>query len=350
MNNNLYNIDSKFRNKTSFPNSENFIFNKMEQIIGTDKIIEPFNEKNVIEIKISSLELPNTIYYITPSRGNITLTFGGAVTIDSGSYTIYELINHLNDLATSGSLAGLTFSYIATLSKVQISNLSATNLEFPSSGTDYPSLGDILGFTSTVIAGTIEQNGNNVIINPQQSYLFLRINDFGNIINKNNRYIGKIILNNYVSRSSEQSSSMNIDILTNQYKLITNIIKFDQPIDIPQLSISLEDEYGNLMSLNGGEWSFTLETTVINNTILKNYTEIKFYNDEVMDRILKAKMLSYYQKQIPDNENNSMASVYSSNIINLNNIQEYSALGNSNNYNPLYSYFKEDNFKKDNME
>lgn len=350
MNNNLYNIDSKFRNKTSFPNSENFIFNKMEQIIGTDKIIEPFNEKNVIEMKISSLELPNTIYYISPSRGNNTLTFGGAITINSGSYTIYELVNYLNDLATTGTLAGLTFSYIATLSKIQISNLSITDLEFPVSGTNYASLGEILGFTTSVLAGVANQTGTNVIINPQQSYLFLRINNFGNIINKNNRYVGKIILNNNISKSSEVSSSMNIDILTNQYKLITNIIKFDQPIDIPQLSISLEDEYGNIMSLNGGDWSFTLETTVINNTILKNYTEIKFYNDEVMDRILKAKMLSYYQKHIPDNENNSMTSVYSANIVSLNNIQEYTAYGNANNYNPLYSYFKEDNFKKDNME
>lgn len=349
MNNNLYNIDSKFRNKTSFPNSENFIFNKMEQIIGTDKIIEPFNEKNVIEIKISSLELPNTIYYISTTRINNTLNFGGTVTINNGSYTIYELINHLNDLATVGTLAGLTFSYIATLSKVQISNTSGTNLLFPASGTDYPSLGEILGFTTSVLAGAINQTGSNVIINPQQQYLFLRINNFGNIINKNNRYIGKIILNNYISRSSEQSSSMNIDMLTNQYKLITNVIKFDQPTDIPQLSISLEDEYGSIMSLNGGEWSFTLETTVINNTILKNYTEIKFYNDEVMDRILKAKMLSYYQKHIPDSDNNSMISAYSSNIINLNNIHEYSSLKESN-YNGLYSYFKEDNFKKDNME
>ncbi len=350
MNNNLYNIDSKFRNKNSFPNSENFVFNKMEQIIGTDKIIEPFNEKNVIEMKISSLELPNTIYYISSSRGNNKLNFGGAVTINNGSYTIYELINHLNDLATAGTLAGLTFIYISTLSKVQITNASGTNLVFSSSGTDYPSLGDILGFTSSVLAGATNQNGTNVIINPQQSYLFLKINNFGNIINKNNRYIGKIILNNYTSKSNEQSLGVNIDISTNNYKLITNVIKFDQPIDIPQLTISLEDEYGNLMSLNNGEWSFTLETTVINNTILKNYTEIKFYNDEVMDRILKAKMLSYYQKQIPDSENNSMASVYSENIVNLNNIQEYSALGNANNYNPLYSYFKEDNFKKDEID
>ena len=351
MNNNLYNIDSKFRNKTSFPNSEKFVYNKIEQIIEGSNVIEPFNEKNVIEMKISSLELPNTIYYISTLRGNNTLDYGGNIIIEDGSYTIYELLDYINNLLLT-IFTGISFEYVPKLSKVKISNNSATDLLFPSSGTDYPSLGEILGFSSSVLAGSINQVGEKVIINPQQQYLFIKINDFGNVFNKNNRYVGKIILNNYNSISSEQSGGNNINILSNQYKLITNVIKFDQPIDIPQLSISLEDEYGNLMSLNGGEWSFTLETTVITNTILKNYNQIKFYNDEVMDRILKAKMLSYYQKEIPDVDNNLMTGAYSGNIINLNNIQEFTAEGNSNNYasnnyTPLYSYFKDANFKVD---
>jgi len=340
MNNNLYNIDSKFRNKTSYSNSASFVFNRMEQTVGVNNVVEPFNEKNVIEMKISSLELPNTIYYISASRGNNTLTFGATVTIDSGSYTIYELVNHLNALATAGTLAGLTFRYEQTISKIIITNGNSINLLFPASGTDYPSLGDILGFTSSVLGGVANQTGNKVITNPQQSYLFLRINDFGNIINKNRRYVGKIILNNTISKSSEQSGGVNIDILTNQYKLITNTIKFDQPTDIPQLTISLEDEYGNLINLNGSEWSFTLETTIITNTILKNYNEIKFYNDEVMDRILKARMLTYYEKQIPTESTSTLTSTYSSNIVNLNNVQEFTPMGNRNNYSPSYSYFK----------
>ncbi len=59
-----YNIDSKFRNTTTYPNSSDFVYNRMDQTVGTSIVIEPFNEKNVIEMRILSLELSNTIYYI----------------------------------------------------------------------------------------------------------------------------------------------------------------------------------------------------------------------------------------------------------------------------------------------
>jgi hypothetical protein len=60
-----------------------------------------------------------------------------------------------------------------------------------------------------------------------------------------------------------------------------------------------------------------------------------------MDRILKAKMLSYYDKQADQKTNSTLTSTYSSNITNLNNIQEYTPFGSANNYSPSYSYFKE---------
>jgi hypothetical protein len=339
MNNNLYNIDSKFRNKTSFPNSANFVYNRMDQIVGTSNVIEPFNEKNVIEMKILSLELPNTIYFISNSRGNNKIKIGATdYTLTDGSYGKYSLIELLNTL-----LANVIFLYNNTTDKVSVTNNTGGNLvfTFTSSGTEYPSLGQLLGFSSPITINTGTSSiGTNVMTNPQQSYIFLRINDFGNIINKNRRYVGKIILDNNISISNEKTAGINVNILTNQFKLITNSVKFDQPTDINQLSISLEDEYGNLINLNNGEWSFTLETVVITNTILKNYSEIRFYSDEAMDRILKAKMLSYYEKQVDDKTNLSLTSSYSTNITNLNNVQEYTPLGSQANYSPSYSYFK----------
>ncbi len=340
MNNNLYNIDSKFRNTTSYPDSANFVFNKMQQTVGTNNVIEPFNEKNVIEMRILSLELPNTIYYITSTRGNNTINIGGVdKTIADGSYTENELATVLSALVSN-----VTFTYNNITGKMTISNTTGGNITivFTASGTDYPSLGSIIGFTTNVtIATGNSSTGTNIVSEPSQSYFFLRINDFGNIINKNRRYVSKIILENVKSVSNEKTGGVNINILSNQYKLISNVIKFDQPTNIQSLNISLEDEYGNIIGLNGIDWSFTLETIVITNTILKNYNEIRFYNDEVMDLVLKAKMLSYYEKQVDNTTNSTLTSSYSSNITNLNNIQEYTPLGSRNNYSPSYSYFKE---------
>lgn len=328
-----YNIDSKFRNIISYPNSSNFVFNKVDELIDGTYNIEPFNEKNVIEMKLSSLELPNTIYYILSSRGNNILKLGITdIIVPNGFYTKQELVDYLD--LTFDTL-GVDVSYSSTTCKVTFINNSGFSITFPSSGTSYFSLGQILGFltTDTILTATTI-TATNTMRDPQMAYFFLRINDFGNIINKNRRYVSKILTDNQSRYNAYNQETI--------IKLMNNIIKFDQPTDINRLNISLEDEFGNNIDLNGNDWSFTLEITVITNTILKNYTEIKFYSEEVMDRILKAKMLSYYEKQVDNKTNSTLTSNYSSNITNLNNIQEYTPFGSKNNYSPSYSYFKND--------
>ena len=327
-----YNIDSKFRNITSYPNSSDFVFNRVDELIAGSYNIEPFNEKNVIEMKLSSLEIPNTIYYILASRGNNTLIVGATnIVVPSGSYTKKELVDYLDTALTTSSI---DITYSSTTGKVTIVNNSGSSITFPASGTNYYSLGQILGYlsTDTIVTGSTAI-ATNTMRDPQIAYFFLRINDFGNIINRNRRYVSKILTD-----SQSRYNSYNQETFI---KLMNNVIKFDQPTDIVNLKIGLEDEYGNNISLNGNDWSFTLELTVITNTILKNFEEIKFYSEEVMDRILKAKMLAYYDKQADQKTNSTLTSTYSSNITNLNNIQEYTPSGNANNYSPSYSYYRQ---------
>jgi len=327
-----YNIDSKFRNTSSYPNSSDFVFNRVDENIGGSITVEPFNEKNVIEMKLSSLEIPNTMYYITTTRINNTIKLGATdIIVPNGSYTKQELVTYLDTFLTA---SGVDVAYSSTTGKVTIVNNSGSSITFPASGTSYYSLGQILGFltTTTILTGTTVV-GTNTMKDPQFAYFFLRINDFGNIINKNRRYVSKILTD-----SQSRYNSYNQETFI---KLMNNVIKFDQPTDIVNLKISLEDEFGNNVSLNGNDWSFTLETSVITNTILKNYEEIRFYSEEVMDRILKSKMLAYYEKQVPEKTNSALTSNYSSNLVNLNNIQEYTSNGSSNNYSPSYSYFRQ---------
>ncbi len=332
MDNRIYNIDSKFRNINSYPNSNNFVFNKMDGVNpdGLTYTVEPFNEKNVIEMKISSLELPNVVYYIQSTKGNNTIEFNGVnIVVPDGSYTKAELTSYLQT-----NMLGVNVSISSTTNKVTITNNGVGPITFPASGTSYLSLGEVLGYliTDTIPNAGGVLTGTNAMIDPQIKYFFLKINDYGNIINKNRRYVSKI-----VTDSQSRFDDINQETFI---KIIGNNIKFEQPIDIPKLQISLEDEYGNLVSLNGTDWSFSLEVVIITNTILKNYNEVRFYSDEVMDRILKAKMLSYYQKQVDPIDNNTITNKYNSNLVNLNNYQEYSSSGSRNNYAPNYSFFK----------
>ena len=227
----IYNIDSRTRNTATFPSSNNFTYNTMDAIVNTNvnsvitpvRVVEPFNEKNVIEINILSIELPTTIIF------------------------------------------------------------------------------------------------------PDPTYFFLKINDYGNIINRKTRYVAKIMppVSNFVP-----------------YTIISTKIKLDQPINIKDLKISLEDSNGDYVTMTGLDFSFTLEVTTINNSILKDFDQIKFYSEPVMKRLLESKMLAYFEARVDDHVNKSLTGTYNANLTTLNNAMEYTQNGNSNNYNFIKgSYF-----------
>ncbi len=257
------------------------------------------------------------------------------MTVPDGSYSKVELVNYLN----TNMGAGITVTYSSNTSKVTINNTSGSAITLianPISSSSYQSLGQILGFiTPATINNGVSEEGSSAMLNPQEPYIFLKINDFGNIIHQNRRYVAKIIPD-----SQGRFDDLNQETIM---KMITNNIKFDQPTDIPSLRLTLEDQYGNVIVNNDSEFSLTLELVVITNTILKNYDEIKFYNDKVMERLLMAKMFAYYEKQVDKDVNNTLTKNYNSSINNLKNQQEYTPFGSSNNYAPSFAYFTDMN-------
>jgi hypothetical protein len=220
----IYNIDSRARNATNYPNISDFVYNAVDATIGGVNTVEPFNEKNVVELKVSSIELPDSV-----------------ATLDAA-----------------------------------------------------------------------------------QTYFLMQINNYGNIINRNMNYVAKVVYN-----------ANN----TNTTTLIAETIRFDQPIDINNLRITLVYQDGATVNMGTSEYAFSFEIISINNSIMKNYDEIRFYNDKVMERLLRAKMLAYYQKQVDKDVNDTLTSTYNMNLTNLNNVQEYTPFGSANNYSPSYSYF-----------
>ena len=326
----IYNIDSIFRNITKYPDSANFKYN----IVDTTSNIIPFHEKNVIEINIKSIEIPISVFFINTTRGNNTFTanesgVGSHVyTIPSGSYTSEDLVDALNLLLTY-----MTFDFISTSNKILIKSNSGNThtITFSPITTGYLSLGELLGFppgTYNVTAGGVSSSNTTIIA--QDKYFFLRINELGNIINNNTNYVAKIILD---TRSVYSNTN-----IASYYDYISSTINLNQPQDIRELNVSLEDYRGNLISLNGCNFSFTIELKIITNTILKNYEQIVFYSEPVMQRILQAKMLAYYEKQVSENVNNSLTNSYNNNLVNFNNKMEYTSNGNRNNYTSRKEY------------
>lgn len=336
----IYNIDSNDRNKTSYPNSHDFTYNRVDKTFSkivdafdgdgnrigttTENIVsvEPFNVKNILEINVSSVEIPNTFYYINSTKGNNTINIAGTgdVSLSDGSYTRDELMTAVT------ALSGVTSaSYSSTTSKVTLvttGNFTFTNIS------DYPSLGEILGYEdgTTYTTGTLATNAMTL---PQEPYVFLKINDLGNIIHKDNRYVAKLVPDN-----SSRFDDLNRETV---YRTLSTRIIFDQPNDIKELKISLIDSAGNLASINNANFSFNFEIKTISNSLLKQYEEMKFFNSDVSERILNARMLEYYDRE---NKNHTLTNQYSKNIQQQYNNIEYTSNGNRNNYNYSDGFFR----------
>ena len=318
----IYNIDSINRNKTNYPESHNFHYNIVEQTIDGVVTIQPFEERNVSEIEILDLNITNSFHFINTTRNNnqfrITDATGTLYTVGDGSYTKEELITELNNLGS-----GLTFSYSSTTGKVSVIGGA---VYFPSNSTDYSSLGEILGFSlDTIInAGTLTEATNGMTL-PQEKYIFLSIGDnIGNIINpKRGTYVAKIVLNN----------SSRFDDLNNEstYQVNQNKIVFQQPRDVKNLHIQLLDYLGNSIDTNGVDFSFSLKVITINNSILKQFEQLRFYSHDVMDRILSARMLEHYETD----KSSHIAQEYNKNIHKQNYEVEYEHNGNSQQYAPF---------------
>jgi len=337
----IYNIDSMNRNVATYPLSSNFTYNIVDTINDSSAQVIPFLEKNVIGINLLSIEIPNTLYYINSERGNNVFQVDSTViTIASGSYTCSDLISYMNS-----NIVILEFLINANTFKVEImsNDNSAHTIIFPNYNSGYKSFGQLLGFTNSTY--TIEpyfQIAESTMTIPQEQFFFLRINDLGNIINNNTRYIAKNILTTGTLYTKTNSAS--------SFHYISNPITFDQPRDVKDLKISLEDFNGNILNFNGSDISLTLEFTIITNSILKNYDQIQFYSEPVMQRILQAKMLTYYEKNITKEENENLTQEYNKTLINLNNKMEYTPFGNRNDYyktnNIELSYFNNADIKK----
>jgi hypothetical protein len=332
----IYNIDSKDRNINTYPNSHDFTYNKVDSVIDGITRVEPFNVKNVIEINISSIEIPNNFHFINNLKQNNKVLIGTTnpptteYTLSNGSYTKEELVVELSTF-----IAGIDFTYSSTTGFVTIANSTGNTyyIEFESNNTNYPSLGNILGVTNDTVI-TIN-NGSSFTLSisltlPQEPYIFLQISDFGNIIHKEKRYVAKLIPDN-----SNRFDDVNRETV---YKTLSTNIKFNQPKDINKLNIKLIDNYGNLANINNTNFSFTFEIKTINNSILKQYEEISFYNNDVMERILNAQMLEYY-KRMNNNQNINLTTGYSVNTQNQFNNNEFNYNGNRNNYNYSHTPF-----------
>jgi hypothetical protein len=286
-------IDSRFRTD-QLDNPSNFLF----------KLLTPI--KNVISIRLSSVEIPNTWYTFSELRGNTSMivrisppssstpqvVITGRVVIQEGNYYVntgqtndllVELFNQLNATFITNSFA-VFFNTIS--GKLSISCFTKkhppvggyTYTNQPSSATETPTnfymnfadsiystrednwgLGYNLGFRIKETDYLTVHNAESIVDVIDVNYVFLSLNPDWRVVEhlqtdtSQTAAFAKIVIDVPKNEIVYDNGS---NTITKQYYL-------KQPINVSTFNIAVLDEYDQYIQLEGGNVSMTLEITEV---------------------------------------------------------------------------------------
>ncbi len=246
MDNIIININSQFRNLSTYPSSCDFSINLEEEI------------KNIIYIKLTSIEIPLFYNSFSDTRNNntFTVTVGSntdSVTIGDGSFTednIVAKIKSVLDTINSSRGTDITITRDANTGKITFTCGSNLTLNFTRTGnTDYKGIKYHLGFTDDTYTGQSIEAETPLDINVDR-YIFIKVNDFQNVRdNKVNNCYSKIIIN----------SSPFTTLIRGPEEYISKDLVLRSPINLSKLNIQLLDFLGNTLNIGKNNFSFTLE-------------------------------------------------------------------------------------------
>uniref|UniRef100_A0A6C0ENT8 Uncharacterized protein n=1 Tax=viral metagenome TaxID=1070528 RepID=A0A6C0ENT8_9ZZZZ len=246
MENVIFNINSAFREKHY--KSNDFVINMRSTI------------KNIIYIKVTSVEIPNVSYTFRDSlRNNFfdilyqydNKTYKSKIYIGEGNHTSNSIVSNIQEQFDNIALE-FDFNLKITLDTVSgrifILSDKIIFIDFSTSELNF-----YLGFSNKQYKGyKINAEGLlNIIRTP---YIFIKINDIENIIdNKVSNVFTKVVLNSEKYTYHFQS----FGDFNSKDKF------FRGPIDIDKFHISLVDCLGDPLYLNGMDFSMTIECGTI---------------------------------------------------------------------------------------
>ena len=270
----IVSVDSRYRDINSYKNSGKFNF------------YLPNTLRNIISIRLSSIELPNLFYTFTKIKHNISFVIltntisPYTIEITEGNYISGQMLSELNKkFVELNSLTGLliTASFNNINGKITFSSTNSFDIDF-SDHTDSndrgpdPSLGKYLGFTKNKYEGLNSYTGEGILDVIGDPYVYLRINDYGDLVTQFN---DKNILAKIVIRELK-----NIMIFDDGSNFVTKQYVFKNPQTINRLNIELIDQYGRTIDMVNMNFSFTLEFK----TIYDNTKSNTIYYDDIKNK------------------------------------------------------------------
>ena len=259
-------------------------------------IFLPYYFKNVLSIRLSSIQLPNVIYCISALNKNNYLYIKednthieGFVFIPDGNYTGEEIIIALEAAINTQLNTYMRFEVTidSTTQRITISNTENTfsmifyekpetlynkcNVELNKSegfkltncvdvSEIYKKLGWILGYRNPEYFGE-KFYITEGLYNPAYSeYIYFTLNDYNNSQSQNiiGMFSKSIIGSNILAMIPLTKTSFNV-CFDNGADFIEKKREYFGPVNIQKLKIQLLNQYGEIIDLNSMDFSFSLE-------------------------------------------------------------------------------------------
>lgn len=269
----IVNVDSMFRENPAGSASSDFYF----------RLLTPM--RNILRVRVTSIEFPNNYPFFTELRRNVTLTinkFIGAsyipftVTIPNGNYTAGDMEDALNTAMTSNvNLSDMLWSFNEITGKFTVTSPFGFSIAPPADAGAYHTrpfaygLGYYLGFSYNRGLPHNSTSSAPYILTSDQcahfagdAYVFLKINDFDCVTQttEENDFtaLAKIVLR-------EPKNYMSFDDYASQH--IKEVV-FQNPRDLIRFRVQVLDAHGDLVDMCGSHISFSLELLEIRNQTL----------------------------------------------------------------------------------
>lgn len=279
----IINVDSRFREDVKMDAAIR-LANPTSELVGSVSNFKyrlPVPVRNVIRMKVMSIELPNSEYATSAHKRNnrFILTTGGTdyeIVLPDGSYEPINIAAAIEAAFTAASVPGTaTIGLNANTTQIQIGLDQPFSVTFRSATLGWPNrpydwgLGYDLGFrtdTQTAVddgTGTYYLNPESIVDMVGENYYFLQVNKESSVEHNTTD-------NGQVEAMAKILVSVGSNTITfDQYPgLLTHPITFRNPSDISVLQVRLVDAYGQIVDLNDIPFSFSLELTEVLNTYL----------------------------------------------------------------------------------
>lgn len=268
------NLNSCFRNNYYQSSPTDFLYNLPSEI------------KNVLALRLVSIELPNAWYLFSSIKKNnifyICTNVDGVINeykiiIPDGNYNYETLENYLNNTYFNESnidypLKNLTFSINPQNLKSVFENLdpnkSHFTIKFIQNGNSNENMmstcGWILGYRFAVYNDITVLQSEGLFDAGGDRYVFLSINDYQYNNNTSNIVcFDKNMLNEDVIAKIPMINGKLSLVVNDNNNSLSKIRRYNGPINLSKFQVKLLDHFGAIIDLNNMDFSMTIELQIL---------------------------------------------------------------------------------------